>query len=155
MKFDYDAEYRKITYDTKEDYAIAHNFIRMLNPIYREIEKQMGQWLPNLRVQISPEGVISLWANTRRREAIKTPQVYNVGQLLVHQVKFLLWVNRELDKVVAEPDNYFWCTECGRVHLIDDYKASVFAGYWCKDCYDKNEAIQEQVRQSNEPGFYD
>lgn len=152
---DYDAEYRQIKYDTKEDYELSHSFMKILEPAYTEITRKMDDWLPNLRVQISREGRISLWANTSRREAIKTPQEYNVGQLVVHQVKFLLWANREVGRIIAEPDKYFWCTRCGKVHPIEDYKSSVFAGYYCKDCYNNNEDIQEVVRQSKEAGFYD
>ena len=152
---DYNAEYRQIKYDTRQDYDTAHSFIKALAPVYEVIENRMSKWLPNLKIQISPEGSLTLWVKDNRGEAIIPPQEYNVGQLLVHQVKFLLWANQEAGKVVAEPNKYFWCTRCGKVHPIEDYKTGVFAGHWCKDCYDKSEDIQEIVRQSNEPGFYD
>lgn len=152
---DYDAEYRKIKYDTKEDYELSHSFMKILEPVYKEIKNKMSEWLPNLKIQISHGGNLSLWVKDRRGEAIMLPQEYNVGQLVVHQVKFLLWANTQAGKIIAEPDKYFWCTKCGKIHPIDDYKASVFAGYYCKDCYNNNKDIQEAIRQSNEPGFYD
>lgn len=152
---DYNAEYRQIKYDTKQDYDTAHSFTKALTPVYEVIENRMSGWLPNLKIQISHRGNLSLWVKDNRGEAIILPQEYNVGQLVVHQVKFLLWANVQAGKIIAEPDKYFWCTKCGKVHPIDDYKASVFAGYYCKDCYNNNKDIQEIVRQSNEPGFYD
>lgn len=155
MVKDYNAEYRQIKYDTRQDYDTAHSFIKALAPVYEVIKNRMSGWLPNLKIQISPEGNISLWVKDDRGEAIIPPQEYNVGQLLVHQVKFLLWANVQAGRIIAEPDKYFWCTKCGKVHPIDDYKASVFAGYYCKDCYTNNKDIQEIVRQSNKPGFYD
>lgn len=155
MVNDYNAEYRQIKYDTRQDYEISHGFIKLLRPVYDNIKNQMQEWLPNLKIQIAPEGSLSLWVKDNRGEAIIPPQNYNVGQLLVHQVKFLLWANQEAGKIIAEPDKYFWCTKCGKVHPIENFQGSVFAGHYCKDCYNNNKDIQEAIRQSNEPGFYD
>ena len=154
IKYDYSAPYRQITYDTKEDYELVHSFTKQLQPVYNSIVKQTESWLPNLIISVSPEGELNLWVKSKRHEAIKLPQVYNVGQLLVHQVKFLLWVNREVDKIIAEPDKYFWCTKCSKVHPIDNLKDNVFSGYYCKDCYNNNPEVQRLIELSYEPGFY-
>lgn len=152
---DYNAEYRKIKYDTREDYELSHSFMKILEPAYKDIKNKMSEWLPNLVIHISREGELSLWIKDKRGEAITLPQTYNVGQLAVHQVKFLLWANVQAGKIIAEPDKYFWCTKCGKIHPIEDYQDSVFAGYYCKDCYNNNKDIQEIVRQSKQTGFYD
>jgi hypothetical protein len=152
---DYNAEYRQINYDTREDYEISHSFIKALAPVYEDIRNRMSEWLPNLKIQISHGGNLSLWVKGRRGEAIMLPQEYNVGQLLVHQVKFLLWVNAQAGKIIAEPDKFFWCTNCGKVHPIENFQDSVFAGHYCKDCYNNNKDIQDVVKQSKQNGFYD
>lgn len=152
---DYNAEYRQINYDTRQDYEMSHSFIKALAPVYEDIKNKMSGWLPNLKIQISPGGSLSLWVKDNRGEAITPPQEYNVGQLLVHQVKFLLWVNTQAGRIIAEPDKYFWCTKCGKVQPIENTAGQVFAGYYCKDCYNNNKDIQDIVRRSNEPGFYD
>lgn len=155
MLRDYDAEYRQIKYDTKEDHELTYSFMKILEPAYKEIKNKMSEWLPNLVIHVSRKGDLSLWVKDGRGESITLPQNYNVGQLVVHQVKFLLWANVQAGKIIAEPDKYFWCTECGKIHPIEDYKDSVFAGYYCKDCYNNNKDIQEIVKKSKQNGFYD
>jgi hypothetical protein len=47
---DYNAEYRQIKYDTKQDYEISHSFIKILKPVYEDIKNRMSEWLPNLKI---------------------------------------------------------------------------------------------------------
>ena len=140
---------------TSEDFTRARNFSKKLSGVYEEIEKELEAWLPNLKIYVSPQGEISLWS--KRGHGIHTPfdTPINVGGMMLHETRWLVWVNKEIEKVNNEPDEYFWCTTCGKVQPKENYKASVFAGYYCKDCYDNDEAIQRLVKHSNEPGFYD
>lgn len=155
MKFDYDAEYRKITYDTKEDYQFFRDISKKLEPVHKEIEMAMNNKFKNLKFYIANDGEISLYINGGHREGINLPQIYNIGDILCHQVKFLLWVNKEVEKIINEPTKYFWCTECGKVHNINNYEGQVFAGAYCKDCYNHNDNIKRLVDESRKPGFYD
>ena len=157
IKLDYNdlnAEYRDYKYDTKEDYEIARGFDKKLSKVYDSIREDMMEWLPNLDIYISPKGELSLWVRSLN-QAIKTPQEYNVGGLHSHQIKFLLWVNDKVKAIVNEPDKYFWCTECGTVQPMDNFKANVFSGYYCNDCYNNNKDVKDIVNVSDTPGFYD
>ncbi|AFN39417.1 hypothetical protein F485_gp063 [Aeromonas phage CC2] len=50
---------------------------------------------------------------------------------------------------------YFVCTCCGTAQDEDQLVGNVFAGKYCKTCYDKEPQIRKSIAESKKPGFYD
>lgn len=149
-------EYEMEKMTKREDYEIARSFSKRLDEVYEDIKKDIETWLPNLTIYISPAGELTVWVKGRGEGVeLPFPAGVNVGNMMVHHTKYLVWLNKEVEKIINEPDKYFWCTECGKVQPKENLHSNVFAGYYCNDCYNNKEDVRKLVARSNERGFYD
>ena len=56
---------------------------------------------------------------------------------------------------LAKSPGMFLCTSCKRIQAIEDREATVFAGHYCKSCYQNDPRVKRDVDDSRKPGFYE
>jgi hypothetical protein len=52
----------------------------------------------------------------------------------------------------AKKENKFICSNCFQLH---DFGHNVFAGYYCQYCFENNQYVQQTVKASWKPNFYE
>jgi len=128
-----------------------------LEKIYGKAKEILTEHFSNLVFHIAPEGRLTCWVRTpdgRDGAGIQLKYTINVGQILIHQWRYLEELNELVAPAHNEPDKFFYCTECGQVKPKEEFEAGVFAGYYCKECAKKPEVVK-LIAQSHERGFYD
>ena len=55
----------------------------------------------------------------------------------------------------AKAPNMFYCTACCQIKPKEELEETVFAGRYCKACYQDSEEVRKWVDDSRKPGFYD
>lgn len=130
---------------------------KIMDTAYTRIKEILMEHYKNLYFYISPKGKLTAWVRTqegRDGAGIQMKYNINVGQILVHQERYLNELNKEIEPVHKQPDKYFYCTECGKVKPKEEFEDSVFAGCYCKECAKKPE-IDALIKESHTAGFYD
>ncbi len=80
-------------------------------------------------------------------------------------------LNKKYEIVSQDPDNYFVCSNCKSIGVFNKkkfeeidgllethtpiFKFSVFAGYYCEDCYKKDPKLKKTYEKSKKANFYD
>ena len=130
---------------------------KIMDDAFKKVKKILMEQFSNLYFSISPTGYLSCWVKTLSGEdgaGINLNQKINVGQILYQHWKYLTELNDEIEIVRINPEKYFFCTECGKVKPKSEFKDSVFAGWYCRECAKKPE-IAALIEESNRKGFYD
>jgi hypothetical protein len=55
----------------------------------------------------------------------------------------------------AKAPGMFLCTSCKKIQPIEDREAIVFAGHYCKSCYQNDSQVKSLVNDSRRSGFYE
>lgn len=136
----------------------ANNRItKIIEKAYKSVKEILSSQFSNLYFYISPMGDLSCWVRLNEKEegiGVQMPIKINIGQILYHQWHYLKELNEQVEVVRMKPDEYFYCTECGKVKKRSEFADSVFAGYYCKECAKKPE-IEALITQSHKRGFYE
>lgn len=146
--------YEDFCKENEED-VLADAVNSALQHCTHSIERVLEDACPNLKFYVDRYGGIHYWLKVEGepREGFKMNKdctIHNISQY----ASVLLGLSKKFDKIAAEPDKWFCCTECMRVLPREEFADSVFAGWYCKECAEKPE-IEALLKESHRPGFYD
>lgn len=130
---------------------------KIMTKAYEKVKKYLMQEFPHLYFYISPTGYLSCWVrrfNDCDGAAIQLKHQINVGLLLPYQIKYLQELNKKVECVHTQPQEYFYCINCGKVKTMNEYADYVMAATYCKECA-KEPEIAKLIAESKEQGYYE
>lgn len=136
----------------------------MISDKEQQAIKYTLEWMyPNLTFYINlNDGEVSTWIRqtyviggeelVQGREGIEPDKPYKYTDL---PNKYFDELNKKVQKIIDNPDKYFYCTNCNQIKPKTELKDNVFSGYYCTDCYEKDVGVRNLVNESHTKGFYD